>query len=172
MADIARSGTVARTFGRAVGPARRETDQTVEACRVDVPYHLDRRTWDLLVEHAWSDFPYEVCGLLGTRPDGSIAHYPVANAERSMTYYVMDPKQLLRAMREIEDEGYDLAIYHSHTHTQAYPSATDIRLAAYPDATYLIVTLQHRDRPDIRAFTIVDGVVTEKPVVVTDDRAA
>jgi [CysO sulfur-carrier protein]-S-L-cysteine hydrolase len=134
-------------------------------------FELDRPTWDVLVERSWSDFPYEVCGLLGTRSDGSAVHYPIDNAERSMTYYVMEPKQLLKAMREIEDDGLGLVIYHSHTHTQAYPSATDIRLAAYPEATYLIVTLQDRDRPDIRAFAIVDGEVTEKDVVV-HDRAA
>lgn len=134
-------------------------------------FALDTATWDALVEHAWSDFPYEICGLLGVRDDGTIAHFPIDNAERSMTYYTMEPKQLLRAMREIEDEGWALAIYHSHPHTQAYPSATDIRLAAYPEATYLIVTLQDRDRPDIRAFTIVDGVVTEQDVVVRDPAA-
>lgn len=134
-------------------------------------FELDAATWDALVERSWSDFPYEVCGLLGIRPDGSIAHFPIDNAERSMTYYVMEPKQLLRAMREIEDEGWGLAIYHSHTHTQAYPSATDIRLAAYPEATYLIVTLQDRDAPNIRAFTIIDGEVIERSVVVRD-RAA
>jgi [CysO sulfur-carrier protein]-S-L-cysteine hydrolase len=131
-------------------------------------FALDAATWDTLVDHSWSDFPYEVCGLLGIRSDGSVAHFPIDNAERSMTYYVMDGKQLLRAMREIEDEGWGLAIYHSHSHTRAYPSATDIRLAAYPEATYLIVTLQDRDRPDIRAFSILDGVVIEKRVVVTD----
>jgi [CysO sulfur-carrier protein]-S-L-cysteine hydrolase len=140
--------------------------------RGDEVFELDRRTWDILVEHAWSDAPFEVCGLLGIRPDRSIVHYPIDNAERSMTYYVMDGKQLLRAMREIEDEGYGLAIYHSHTHTQAYPSATDIRLAAYPEATYLIVTLQDRDAPEIRAFDILDGEVTEKPVVVRDEQVA
>jgi [CysO sulfur-carrier protein]-S-L-cysteine hydrolase len=134
-------------------------------------FELDQATWDALVEHSWSDFPYEVCGLLGIRPDGSIAHYPVDNAERSMTYYVMEPKQLLRAMREIEDEGWGLAIYHSHTHSQAYPSETDKRLAAYPEATYLIVTLQDRDAPDIRAFTISDTEVTERPVVVREQAA-
>lgn len=132
-------------------------------------FTLDRATWDALVAHAWSDFPYEVCGLVGVRPDGSCRHFPIDNAERSMTYYVMDGKQLLRAMREIEDEDWAFAIYHSHTHTQAYPSATDIRLAAYPEATYLIVTLQDRDRPDIRGFAIVDGVVTEKRVVVREE---
>ena len=136
------------------------------------PFVLDRTVWDGLVERSWSDFPYEVCGLLGIRPDGSLEHFPIDNAERSMTYYVMDAKQLLRAMREIEDQGWGLAIYHSHTHTQAYPSATDIRLAAYPEATYLIVTLQDRDHPDIRAFDILDGEVREKPVVVRDEQVA
>jgi [CysO sulfur-carrier protein]-S-L-cysteine hydrolase len=131
-------------------------------------FELDQATWDLLVEHAWSDFPYEVCGLLGVKPDGSLVHYPIENAERSMTYYVMEPRQLLRAMREIEDDELGLAIYHSHTHTRAYPSETDIRLAAYPEATYLIVTLQDRDHPDIRAFEIVDGEVTEVPVVLRE----
>ncbi len=133
---------------------------------------LDAATWDRLVEHAWSDFPYEVCGLLGVRPDGSIAHYPIVNAERSVTYYTMDPKQLLRAMREIEDEGWEFAIYHSHTHTHAYPSATDVRLAAYPEATYLIITLQDRDRPQLRGFRILDGEVSERPVRIRDEEAA
>ena len=133
---------------------------------------LDRPTFDLLVERAWSDFPYEVCGLLGVRPHGELVHFPVDNAERSMTYYVMDGKQLLRAMRRIEDEEWGLVIYHSHPHTEAYPSQTDIRLAAYPEATYLIITLQDRDHPQIRAFDIVDGEVAEKPVVVREPEEA
>ena len=136
------------------------------------PYVLDRGTGEQLVAHARSDFPYEVCGLLGRRPDGTLVHFPVDNADRSVTTYSMEPKQLLTAMREIEDEGYELAIYHSHTHTRAYPSATDIRLSAYPEAVYLIVTLQDRDRPGIRAFRIIDGQVTERPVVVTDEQVA
>ena len=85
-----------------------------------------------------------------------------------MTYYVMNPKELLRAMRDIEDNEWEMVIYHSHTHTQAYPSETDIRLAAYPEATYAIVTLQDRDHPDIRAYRILDGEVTERPVDVRD----
>ena len=137
----------------------------------DEVFTLDRATFDALVAHAWSDFPYEVCGLLGIKPDGTLEQFRITNAERSMTYYVMDGKELLRAMRTIEDEGWGLAIYHSHTHTQAYPSSTDMRLAAYPEATYLIVTLQDRDHPDIRAFSIIDGEVTEKPVVVREPAA-
>jgi [CysO sulfur-carrier protein]-S-L-cysteine hydrolase len=139
----------------------------VVAADLDV-LRLDRPVFDALVEHAWSDFPYEVCGLLGLHADGTAEMLPVANAERSMRYYVMDSRELLRAMRRIEDEDLGLVIYHSHTHTQAYPSATDIRHAAYPDALYAIVTLQDRDRPAIRAFTIRGGEVHETPVVVQD----
>lgn len=131
---------------------------------MDQPLRLDADTWQALVDHARSDFPFEVCGFLGIEDDGTVRHYPIDNAERSMTYYVMDATQMLRAVREIEDDGLEMVIYHSHTHTQAYPSATDIRLAAYPEATYAIVTLQDRDRPDVRAFRIVDGDVTERAV--------
>lgn len=132
---------------------------------VDVtPLVLDDTTWDTMVSRSFDDFPYEVCGLLGIADDGTIHHFPITNDERSMTYYVMNPKDLLRAMRTIEDDEMELVIYHSHTHTQAYPSATDVRLAAYPEATYAIVTLQDRDAPDIRAFRILDGEVHERPV--------
>ena len=139
---------------------------------VDAPIVIDAATWDAMVAHAWSDFPYEVCGLLGIEPDGTLHHWTITNDERSMTYYVMNPRELLKAMREIEDNEWEMVIYHSHTHTQAYPSETDIRLAAYPEATYAIVTLQDRDRPDIRAFRILDGDVIERPVVKQDDEVA
>lgn len=133
---------------------------------VHAPLRLDRQTWAALVAHARSDVPYEVCGLLGIDDDGAVHHRPITNERRSMTQYAMNPRELLRAMREIEDQEWELVIYHSHTHTQAYPSDTDIRLAAYPDATYAIITLQDRDHPDVRAFFIRDGEVTERDVVV------
>ena len=139
---------------------------------MDDPLRIDHATWEALVAHAESDFPFEVCGLLGIQDDGTIRHFRIDNAERSMTYYVMDPKQMLGAMREIEDDELELVIYHSHTHTQAYPSATDIRLAAYPEATYAIVTLQDRDAPDIRAFRIRGGEVVERSVELVEPATA
>lgn len=135
---------------------------------MDEPLRLDQATWEALVEHAESDFPFEVCGMLGIEEDGTIRHYRIRNAERSMTFYSMEPREMLHAMREIEDDELELVIYHSHTHTQAYPSATDVRLAAYPEASYVIVTLQDRDEPGIRAFRIVDGDVRERPVEIHD----
>lgn len=133
----------------------------------DEAFRLDRATFDAMVEHAWSDFPYEVCGLLGVRPDGPIEHWEITNDERSMTYYRMNGKEQLQAMRQIEDNGWGLAIYHSHTHTEAYPSRTDVELAVYPEATYLIVSLQDRDEPEVRGFRILEGEITEVPVRIT-----
>ncbi len=135
---------------------------------------LDRATYDALIEHARSDFPYEVCGLLareegGTRP---VRHWPIPNAARSMTYYSMDPKAMLAAFNEMDDNGWELlAIYHSHTHTEAFPSPTDVELAFYPDAVYLIVSLQDPNEPVIRGFDIVDGRITERVVNVDGARA-
>lgn len=123
---------------------------------------------DELAERAWSDHPFEVCGLLGLRTDGGVEHFPITNAERSMTYYSMDGRELLRAMRRIEDEGWGLVIYHSHSHTRPYPSQTDIDLAAYPEAIYLIISLQDRDAPLLRAFRIVDRDVTEVAIDVAE----
>ena len=88
------------------------------------------------------------------------------NTEGSPFMYVMDPREQLRIMDEIEGSGEDLlAIYHSHTASPAYPSQTDINLAAYPDAIYLIVSLAEDEAP-LRGFEIRDGEVTEVDLAV------
>lgn len=141
--------------------------------RVDIDGHLelDRATFEALVEHARSDFPYEVCGLLAGENGELRAHYPIPNDARSMTFYNMEPKALLRAMNDIDDHGWDLlAIYHSHTHTEAFPSPTDIELAFYPEAVYLIISLQDSE-PVIRGFDIQYGEVTERVLTVDGQRA-
>ena len=136
-------------------------------------FHLDRRTYTDLIEHARSDFPYEVCGLLAGVDGAPTKHYRIPNAARSMTFYNMDPKALLAAMNEMDDREWDLlGIYHSHTHTEAYPSATDVELAFYADAVYLIVSLQDDDDPHVRAFDIVDGVITERTLVIDGEHLA
>lgn len=130
-------------------------------------FHLDRATHEDLIAHALSDAPYEVCGLLAGRDGAVTAHYRIPNAARSMTFYNMDPKALLTAMNEIDDHEWDLlGIYHSHTHTEAYPSSTDVELAFYAEAVYLIVSLQDPDQPHVRVFDIVDKRVSERTLVV------
>lgn len=135
-------------------------------------FDLDRATYDALVEHARSDHPYEVCGLLAGEPGRIRRHYRVPNAARSMTYYTMDPKAMLHAFNDMDDEGFQLlAIYHSHTHTEAFPSRTDVELAFYPEAAYLIVSLQDAE-PVVRAFDIVDGRIAERVLHVDGAPAA
>ena len=60
---------------------------------------------------------------------------------RAEVAYFMDPQELLAAFKDMRQRGLDLTvIYHSHTHSPAYPSQTDIGLAYYPDAAYLIIS--------------------------------
>lgn len=140
--------------------------------RIEGQLQLDQATYAALVEHALSDFPFEVCGLLAGINGRVVKHYRIPNAARSMTYYSMDPKPMLHAMNEIDDEDWDLlAIYHSHTHTEAFPSPTDIELAFYPEPTYLIISLQDQDAPVLRGFGIVDGAVTERLLLVDGEPA-
>jgi proteasome lid subunit RPN8/RPN11 len=133
---------------------------------------LDGATAEAIVAHARSDFPYEVCGLLAGQGGVVVRHYQIPNATRSMTTYSMEGRALLAAMREIDDREWDLlAIYHSHTHTEAFPSRTDVELAFYPDAVYLIVSLEDREAPVLRGFDIVDGRITERVVTVDGEEA-
>ncbi|MEJ7655314.1 MAG: M67 family metallopeptidase, partial [Chloroflexia bacterium] len=110
---------------------------------------LPSTLYDEIVTHALEGWPNEVCGLVAASSNGPIQTYRIENtAENPPTRYVMDPKQQFEAMMDIEEREWTLhAIYHSHPSTEAYPSATDRSLAFYPDAVYLICTLQDRARP-------------------------
>ena len=87
------------------------------------------------------------------------------NVRRSPYGYELDPKSLLAA-NELEDEGYQVAVYHSHPRSPAEPSQTDINLARYPDWFYVIVSPV--DEPGVRAWRIDDGHVREEEVEVVD----
>lgn len=129
---------------------------------------LPRRFADAIVEQARREHPNEACGLLAGRDGEATEHLPMANAERSPVLYRMDPGEQLRAFNRIDEAGLELvAIYHSHTRSPAYPSATDVSLAYYPEAVYLIVSLADQDSPDLRGFEIRDDRVTEVPLEVT-----
>jgi proteasome lid subunit RPN8/RPN11 len=126
---------------------------------------IDRPTYDTLVAHARQEYPNEACALLaGPAGDGGRVEktFTLPNAEASPTFYVVEPKAQLRAMTEMDERDWDLVgIFHSHTFTEAYPSRTDVELAAYPDATYLILSLADQDAPVLRGFHIRDGEVRE-----------
>lgn len=119
-----------------------------------------------MVAHARASYPNEACGLLASQDGRVVSFYPIRNADNSPVSYRMNPQEQLRAMREIDDAGLELgAIYHSHTRTRAYPSRTDVGLAFYPDALYIIVSLADRE-PDARAYRIVAGEISEVPLQV------
>ncbi len=101
------------------------------------------------------------------QPTGDITTvYPCRNADESGRTYTVDSKDLLRAMRDADDNGGDIVgVFHSHTHTDAYPSATDVRQAVDPRWFYVLVSFRHAD-PVLRSFRIVDGEITEVPVEV------
>ena len=116
---------------------------------------------DELIAHARDEDPNECCGMIGGRDGAAVTIYRASNAEGSPLRYNLDPSDQFRIMSEMEDKGEDLAaIYHSHTKSPAYPSQTDINLATYPDAIYVIVSLLEGEEP-IRGFEIRDGEVSE-----------
>ena len=122
---------------------------------------------DEMIDHAVAGLPNEACGLLSGVDGRAERFYPMRNADRSAVTYRLDPKEQLEVFNEIEDKGWQLlGIFHSHTHTEAYPSETDRRQAFYPEARYLILSLENRDDPVLRGFRIVSGEVTEEEVSI------
>ena len=138
-----------------------------------------------MLAHATSGLPNEACGILAGENGRAIRFCPTTNVAAcahaddpkhshsqacgSPTRYVVDPKDQLHIMAEMGESGWDLlGIFHSHTHTAAYPSSTDVSLAAnWPDAYYLIASLQN-EPPVLRAFRVIDGRVDEEEIVLTD----
>ena len=127
---------------------------------------LSRALYDEMVEHARAEAPNECCGMVAST-DG-VAHkvYRAVNAAASPLRYEIDGAEQYRIQMEIDDAGHDLgAIYHSHTRSKPYPSQTDINLAFYPEALYVIVGLAGEET-EVRAFQIRDGQVTEAELEV------
>jgi [CysO sulfur-carrier protein]-S-L-cysteine hydrolase len=121
-----------------------------------------------IVEHGLREFPNEACGLIAAERRTPVKVFPMTNADASPVTYRLDPREQLRVFDEIDDRGWELfAIYHSHTHSEAYPSETDRKQAFYPESRYLVLSLTDRDRPELRAFRIDErGEVSEEEVTV------
>jgi [CysO sulfur-carrier protein]-S-L-cysteine hydrolase len=124
---------------------------------------------------AWSRqaLPNEACGILASEHpafDGgaATAFHGLRNAAASPFFYQIDPLEQLKVMLAIDDADHVVwGIFHSHVASQPRPSATDVRLAAYPDALYLLCSLRDPDAPEVRAWTILDGTITEVPLELT-----
>jgi [CysO sulfur-carrier protein]-S-L-cysteine hydrolase len=135
---------------------------------------IERAIVDKIIAHARADHPDECCGVVvgpegSDRPERFIA---MTNSERSPTFYRFDSieqKMLDNEMRERDEE--QIVIYHSHTSTEAYPSRTDVGIAAEPGAHYVLVSTRFPDKVEFRSFRIVDGEVTEEEITVVDTYA-
>jgi [CysO sulfur-carrier protein]-S-L-cysteine hydrolase len=129
---------------------------------------IARSMVDQMIMQARDEAPNECCGIVGTRDGQAVSIFPVRNAAASPLRYEMDPKDQLRVFEALDDAGLDVgAIYHSHTRSAPEPSQTDINLAFYPDALYVILGVAGAD-DDVRAWRIVDGRVSAAPLEVEE----
>mgnify|MGYP002840301063 CR=1 FL=1 len=114
-----------------------------------------------MVAHALEEYPNECCGILAGN-DNQVTHvYRITNSTKSPYRYLMDSQEQLNAMNDAESKNINLlAFYHSHTHSSAYPSPTDVRMAlqsGWLDIYYVLVSLENKTVPQIRAFVVEDG---------------
>ena len=123
---------------------------------------------DQIVAQARAEAPNECCGMIAAADGRAVAVHPARNAAASPLRYEIDGMEQYRIQTAIEDAGLELgAIYHSHTRSAPVPSQTDINLAFYPDALYVIVGVKDPEA-EVRAWRIVDGQVAEAPFEVED----
>ena len=128
---------------------------------------------DAILEQSRVEYPDEACGvILGPLgKDHALRLKPMINAAHSPTFYEFDPIDLLSLYREIDDNDEEIVvIYHSHTETEAYPSRTDIAYAGEPGAHYVLVSTRKEIAPatEFRSYRIIDGVVTEEEVSISE----
>src|SRR5690606_38023401 len=128
-----------------------------------------------MIAHAYVGLPLEACGLfagVARYGEAVVAHFsPTENEARSAKVYTGPGKAYLQSERHAEARGWQLlGVMHSHSHTDAYPSPTDVAQAPDPEWHYVIVSLRD-DLPSLRSFRIVDGQITEEPVVIDERRS-
>jgi [CysO sulfur-carrier protein]-S-L-cysteine hydrolase len=123
---------------------------------------------DEMVAHAREDLPNECCGMVGGTDGEASVVVPVVNSAASPLRFEMDPQGQYNALKAIEDDGEELlAIYHSHTKSAAYPSQTDVNQAVnWPDAIYLIVSLQDTEAPEVKGYWLKDLKIADAELIV------
>ena len=133
---------------------------------------ISRDLADEMVAHCLEGRPNEACGMLAAKAGETVKVFRMANASGSPVRYSLEPSEQLAVYNALDEQGWDLGgVFHSHTHTEAYPSPTDVRLAS-EDVPYVIVSLA-TEPPEIRAFRIIkaewgaeDGEIQEVPVSI------
>ena len=129
-------------------------------------YHAEE-----MITHSKQENPNECCGILSGTEQKAIKLNRITNIAKSPFRYVMDPKEFLDADLESEKAGLKfVAFYHSHTHSPAYPSETDVRMAlqsGYLNVNYILISLENVDEPVLRAFKINEsGSIEEEELKI------
>ena len=125
---------------------------------------------DEIVEQARNELPDEACGVLIGSGNEVKKRFPMTNVDHSPEHFSFDPREQFQALRDARNEDLQIiANYHSHPETPARPSQEDIRLAYDPSIVYLILSLQNREKPVLKAFEIKEGKATQVEVVSTLD---
>jgi proteasome lid subunit RPN8/RPN11 len=116
-----------------------------------------------LLHHAQSSVDREVCGLIGVKDGRVQCCYPVKNSDSNpQCKFTLDVAEQIRVFKILREKGEQLfAIYHSHPHSEAYPSATDLALVNYPKVLYLIISLSTKGVLELRGFNLVNDQVEE-----------
>jgi proteasome lid subunit RPN8/RPN11 len=128
---------------------------------------VPRSIVDELVAHAREDAPDECCGIVATENGRAVKVFRATNAEASPVRYSLDPREQYDITMEIERNGWELGvIHHSHTRSPAYPSQTDVNLAFWPEALYVIVGVMDPQTPEVRAYRIAGERIEEAPLEV------
>jgi proteasome lid subunit RPN8/RPN11 len=135
------------------------------------PIAIPRPLVNRILHHAQSRPDQEVCGLIGAHNQKPISCYPISNiAEDPSSRYEMHPSEQIKAMRDMQNADQQLfAIYHSHPHTQALPSPTDTKLANYPEALYLIISLNTKGVLEVRGFRLLADNPAQEVILLLED---
>jgi [CysO sulfur-carrier protein]-S-L-cysteine hydrolase len=130
---------------------------------------IRRDLLDEILAHAREEAPNECCGMIAAKDGRAVRVHRARNAAASPFRYEIEPGDLYRILeQEIEGSGHELgAIYHSHTRSEPYPSQTDVNLAFYPEALYVIVGLAGEE-PEVRAYRIEDRRISDAELVVDE----
>ncbi len=145
-----------------------EATSAVEAAVVQAPLSLTSAHLDEIVAHCLRTYPEEGCGLITGDPTTSVVDsvHATSNVAESAQLYTVDPNDYLRIDRAAEAAGQAvIGVFHSHTHTDPYPSPTDVRQAPDPSWHYVLVSLRH-EVASVRSYRIVDDVVTEESIEI------
>ncbi len=131
--------------------------------------HLSKSIYGAMIAHAKAGFPNEACGILGGDLKKRITSkfFPMRNLDESSISYFMDPKEQLLVLKKMREMGIEMTgIFHSHVASEAAPSQKDVRLAFYPDVSYLIVSLSDINKPILRSFKIKDEKIIEEEIEI------